>query len=125
MSVSIYYTAKRNTPLTQEETIAIQRIVKENDVGAQVKAYWETGQGYNWETFTIYNPNNPTAVDVIFEGATKLPDNTSDASIIGLEHWLKVLTQIRRAIRNASWHVHVDDTDIPWNEASQAFDMGL
>ncbi|MEM7345496.1 MAG: hypothetical protein AAF485_14740 [Chloroflexota bacterium] len=62
---------------------------------------------------------------MIFEGATKLPNNTPDALMIGLEHWLDVLTQIRRAIVNASWHVHVDDTDVLWDEISQTFGMGV
>ncbi len=125
MSVSIYYTATRNSPLIDIEKTAIERIVLEKDVSAELETYLETGKGFNWETFTIYDLDKPSTENVIFEGATKLPNNTEEAIIVGLEHWLDTLTEIRRVVKGASWHVHVDDTDISWNEDKQAFDKSI
>ena len=123
MSVSIYYTVKRKHPLTNEENLSIQKIISNNDVKEELEHYLKTGQGYNWESFTIY-PKDESG-ETIFEGSTKLPDNSEDAITVGLEHWLNTLTQIRRAIPDTVWYVHLDDLDIPWNSDSQSFDLTL
>ena len=31
-----------------------------------------------------------------------------------LEHWLQCLTEIRLAVTDAEWHVHLDDSDAVW-----------
>ena len=67
-------------------------------------------------------PDAPAEPDVIFEGATGLPDNSEEALWTGLQHWCNALTEIRHALPDAEWHVHVDDHDIPWDPAAQAFD---
>ena len=89
---------------------------------AAIENYLQTGDGYNWESFCIYDPNDPTEPDVVFEGATKLPDNSEDAVWGGLQHWCAALTEIRRIIPDADWDVHVDDHEIQWDEAVGAFD---
>lgn len=123
MSVSIYYTAKRQHHLSAEEKAAIEQIVTSRDVIDELEKYLQTGSGYNWETFCIYDVDSKS--DVIFEGATKLPNNTEDAVLVGLEHWLSTLSLIRRVLSNSEWHVHIDDIDIPWNRATQSFDLSL
>ena len=123
MGISIYYAAKRQHHLSNEEKSAIEQIVSDSDVMAELDNYLQTGLGYNWETFTIYEPDFTS--DTIFDGATKLPDNSEDAILTGLEHWLNTLSLIRHIIPDAAWHVHLDDTDIPWNSATRSFDTGL
>lgn len=44
---------------------------------------------------------------VIFEGATKLPDNSENAVWDGLQHWCSLLSEIRRIIPDADWQVNV------------------
>ncbi len=117
MSVSIYYTAKRSRPINAEEQAQIDRLVDSFLIDDELEAYLRTGEGLNWESFTIYDPATPSQPDVIFEGATKLPDNTDEATWIGLEHWLELLAQLRRALPGATWHVHVDDHDLAWDDA--------
>ena len=118
MSVSIYYTAKRSRPINAEEQAQIDRLVDSFSIDDELEAYLRTGKGLNWESFTIYDPASPSAPGVIFEGATKLPDNTADATWIGLDHWLDLLAQLRRALPDATWRVHVDDHDLAWDDAA-------
>lgn len=118
MSISIYYTATRNVPLTPSERSAVDSLVAGSSVDDQIA----TGTGLNWESFCVYDPANPTTRDAVFEGATKLPDNSEDAVWFGLQHWCKLLTAVRHAITDSDWHVHVDDHDIPWDASACEFD---
>src|SRR4051812_14100795 len=119
MSVSIYYTARRSTPLTSAERTTVSQIVQRYDIGDRLQEYFKTGQGLNWESFSVYDP--PTEPDLIFEGATKLPDNTEMALWEGVQHWSAALSEIRRVLHDAAWHVHVDDHDLVWNETQRMY----
>ncbi|HEY4259500.1 MAG TPA: hypothetical protein VGM98_05055 [Schlesneria sp.] len=118
MSISIYYSARRAKPLTAAERAKISRIKAKYAVEAAIDEYDRTGEGYNWQSFFIYDPSDPTEPDVIFEGATGLPDNSEDAVWDGLQHWCKALTEIRRVLKDANWDVHVDDHEIVWVDGS-------
>lgn len=122
MSISIYYSARRATPLTAAERALISRVEAKYAVEAQITQYNQTGEGYNWESLCIYDANDPTEPNVIFEGATKLPDNSEDAVWDGLQHWCKALTEIRLGLASAAWEVHVDDHEILWVEATNEYD---
>ena len=122
MSISIYYRARRATRLTNDEIATISRLEDKYAVETHIEAYNQTGEGYNWESFCIYDPNDPTEPDVVFEDATKRPDNSEDAVWDGLQHWCKALTEIRQVLADAAWEVHVDDHEIPWVEAANEYD---
>src|SRR4051812_34844377 len=122
MSISIYYSARRSTPLTDAERSRITRLEATYAVETQIDDYNRTGDGYNWESFCIYDPDDPTEPDIIFEGATKLPDNSEHAVWDGLQHWCRALTEIRHVLAGANWDVHVDDHDIPWIDATNEYD---
>lgn len=122
MSISIYYTARRATPLTDGERLAIAEIEAKFSVEDKIRQQESTGNGFNWESFCIYDPARPSESDVIFEGATRLPDNSEDAVWAGLKHWCRALTEIRRNISDAEWDVRVDDHEIPWDESAHEFD---
>jgi hypothetical protein len=122
MSISIYYTAFRDTPLTPEEEEQVAAIGRRFSVDDRIRTYIQTGSGENWESFTVYAKDHLSKAGVIFEGATKLPDNNEEAIWIGVRHWCSALTEIRRSIRNARWRVHVDGHEIAWDEAAQAYD---
>ena len=72
--------------------------------------------GSRWPSFFVYDPADPTSPDVVFEGATELPAHSADAMWAALQHWCKLLTNVRRALADATWQVNVDDVDIPWDE---------
>ncbi|NBV22060.1 MAG: hypothetical protein EBS05_09095 [Proteobacteria bacterium] len=120
MSVSIYYEAKRKQPLTASERAAIEAITQRFSVDDQIESYIRSGQGLNWESFCLYD--EPTAPDIIFEGATKLPDNTQDAMWMGVQHWCAALSEMRRAVPDAAWRVAVDDHKMTWDASTQNYD---
>ena len=84
MSMSIYYTARRTSPLTPEESSAISQIVAEYD--AKTQQFIDNGIGDFWESFCIYDSAQPSGPTVVFEGATQLPDSSEEAVWAGLQH---------------------------------------
>lgn len=104
MSCSIYYTAERNTPLTDAERISLSNIVKKynSEYPFDEKA----------EDFCVYDsvPEN-----VIFEGATKLPDSDIELSFEIAEYWLECLTEITKLLNGCEWTVTLDDDSLVWN----------
>lgn len=122
MSNSIYYIARRGQPLSSDEHAAVDRIRALYSIRDQVERYVGTGRGHNGENLHVYDPAQPSEPGVIFEGATKLPDNSEDALWELLQHWCKLLSEVRRIVRGAEWRVHVDDHDIPWDEEAQEYD---
>jgi len=125
MGISIYYTVKRDTPLSAKEREDIKSVVDAYAVEDRIDQYLATGQGPNWQSFFIYDPSVPTEPGVVFEGATGLPDNSDDAYKMGVEHFRAALSKIRRVISNAQWLVHIDDCTIKWDEQKQQFDPYL
>jgi hypothetical protein len=123
MSISIYYTATRSASLSADERAVIDALIEEFSVDDEIQEYLNTRQGLNWESFCVYDPNDPTEAGVIFEGATKLPDNSDVAIWRGLEHWSRLLSRIRRAVPGARWHVHVDDNDLVWDDSAAEYDL--
>ena len=122
MGISIYYQAKRANAMTESEKDAIDQLCAKYAIEERLKEYFESGKGLNWESFTVFRS---TGGQVIFEGATKLPDNSGDAIWHGVQHWCNLLTEIRWALPHASWSVHVEDHPIAWDEQLQRYDPSL
>jgi hypothetical protein len=121
MSISIYYTARRACRLTEPEQGSINELVARYSIDDLIEEYLRTGVGWNWESFSFYDANEPSELDVILEGSTKLPDNNEEAFWQGLQHWCNLLSEIRRILPNTSWAVQLEDREISWNEATQLF----
>jgi hypothetical protein len=122
MSIAIYYQARRANAITLPEKEAIAELRVKYAIEKQLQKYLEFGEGFNWESFAVYDR---TPGDVIFEGATKLPDNSGDAVWHGVQHWCNLLTEIRKALPHASWSVTVEDHPIPWDEQLQRYEPSL
>ena len=120
MSISIYFEARRPTPLTAEEEKAIRAVESRYSVAKQVEKYLTSGSGLNWEDFSRLRSEEEGA---LFWGAIKLPDNSEDATWTGVRHWAAALAEIRNALPGTTWHVHVDDHDLQWNEQAQNYDL--
>lgn len=120
MSVSIYYEAKRATPLSPAEKQKVSELVEKFSVDKYIENYLETGEELNWESFSFYE--EPCDPGIILNGSTSLPDNTPEATWTGIQHWCAALTEIRRVLKNADWVVQVDDHEIGWNDSKQMFD---
>ncbi|TDC63541.1 hypothetical protein E1200_22075 [Actinomadura sp. GC306] len=110
MSVSLYYSAIRPTPLTDGETAAVDRIVA---------AHMESFPYEYEETLYLYE-NGAGEPDEIVAGSTKMPTDF-DRVVPVLDHVLSSLTQMRRSLPGAEWRVHLDDLDIPWDETDGYF----
>lgn len=110
MGVSIYYTCERAQKLTSNEEQEVTMIIDQYNAEFALQ---DVG-----ETFYVYDLDEAEPT-VIFSGATKLPfsDDFED-TVDALLHWLACLTNIRRSISGGDWHVHLDDTDAIWSEAS-------
>jgi hypothetical protein len=103
MSVSLYYSAKRNAPLTSAEN-------------AQIFALTETfNQAFPYkdeeETLSFYQSPAP---EYRLEGSTKLPTEDESRIIECVNYWLHALTQIRHALPDAEWDVSIDESTALW-----------
>lgn len=122
MSLSIYYSARRPTPLSDEEQVEIDKVLARYCVDSRVKRFAETGEGLNWQPFGIAPSNDYSAADVVFEGSTPLPDNTEEAFSQGVTHWCNALSALRRVIQKAMWSVRVEDQEIAWDYQHDRYD---
>ena len=122
MGVSIYYTANRKDPLSAAERSAIDAAIARHPLAALLDECGVPESEFNGEDFCVYPVDADTEPGVVFEGATKLPLCSEDALWAAVQHWCRLLSETRRVVTGAAWHVHIDDHDIPWVEESQAFD---
>lgn len=120
MSTSIFYSAVRAHDLTETERQAVAAIKWKYSVNDQIEEYLRTGSGPNWSSFIFYD--HDLSSGAIIEGTTELPDNSEEAIWIGLQHWCKALSELRRLIPDADWHVHVEDHNIDWDDTRQEYD---
>jgi hypothetical protein len=122
MALSMYYSARRPTPLSAEEQAEIQKVLARYCVDSRVKRFAETGEGLNWQPFGVSAPSDNSAADVVFEGSTPLPDNTEDAFAAGVLHWCNALSALRQIIQKALWSVRVEDQEIAWDYQNDRYD---
>ncbi|MET9916267.1 hypothetical protein ABZZ04_04185 [Streptomyces sp. NPDC006435] len=106
MSVSIYYSARRAAPLTEAESAAVERVVT-----TRAKSFPYDDE----ESLYLYDLDDDGRGDELLTGSTKLPTDP-DRWLPVTAHVLDSVTELRRAVEGAEWHVHLDDTDIPWDE---------
>ena len=105
MSVSLYYTAKRDYPISKQEQEACQKVVEHYIT--------EYPLGDIYESFCVYDLNEPSEENVIFEGATKLPFNKGKDHFIKVhDYWANCLQEIIYLLPDAQWDIHIDDTDV-------------
>ncbi|MFH8518268.1 hypothetical protein ACH4CE_24905 [Streptomyces gelaticus] len=104
MSVSIYYGARRAQPLTDTESAAVERVVAE-----RAKSFPYDDE----ESLYLYGGDDED--DEILAGSTKLPGDPGRWLPV-TAHVLDSVTELRRTVGGAEWHVHVDDSDVPWDE---------
>jgi hypothetical protein len=122
MGFSIDYSARRPTPLSDQEQEEVRKVLARYCVDSRVKRHAETGEGLNWQPFGVADPKDFSAADVVFEGSTQLPDNTDDAFSAGVVHWCNALSALRRIIHKAMWSVRVEDQEIHWDYQHDHYD---
>lgn len=104
MSMSIYYTAKRNCPLNNEEKRVVQTIVD--------KYCSEFPLKNKHEDFCLYSEPFDEQ-DTVLDGATTIPMNMKIFYDVIL-YWLKCLSELTEFLSDCEWNVHLDDVDLIW-----------
>lgn len=125
MSISIYYTALSDAPLTPEQNARATAIAGHFSVDRAIEDYLAGGQGLNWSSFELsVNAGHDTVLDryTVLSGSTVLPDNAENATWVGVQHWCRCLSQLRSALPECDWHVAVEDHAIEWDSALSAYD---
>lgn len=128
MSVSLYYSAHRDTPLRDAERTDLERIVDEG--GGALIAYarlmlpeWvRDGEVTDpaMEPGLLFEPLTPYSVGEkpgeLFSGASKITRSCvgEEPMSAQLDHYLAALARLRDRFPDAEWHVHVDDMTLPW-----------
>lgn len=105
MAFTLYYTARRNEPATEQELKQCMEIV--NDYCADYPYDKKV------EDFGVYSENEE---NVIFSGATKLPGNRPKFMFEVSNYWLDCLTDITEVLENCEWDVTMDDVDLIYDE---------
>ncbi|MEE1737561.1 hypothetical protein [Streptomyces sp. BE147] len=105
MSVSLYYSARRDTPLSPAESDAVQRIVTAR--GATYPYDDEEG-------LYLYEPGEDDP-DEVLAGCTKFTNDPA-RYLPQIRHLLGSMTELRRAVPDAEWRVAIDDSEIEWEE---------
>ena len=105
MSVSIYYTAKRNSPLNAEENAAVHTIAE--------RYCTEYPYGDMYEDFCLYEAPFDEG-DTVLQGATAVPAESNEVYEIIL-YWLDCLTDITCSLTDCTWQVNLDDVQIVWD----------
>lgn len=105
MSVSLYYTAQRAYPISEQEKSAYQKVVE--------RYISEYPLGDIYESFCVYDLQDDFTENVIFTGSTKLPlDEGEEHCFKVLDYWADCLQEIIDLLPDAQWDIHVDDADI-------------
>ncbi|MFJ8924646.1 hypothetical protein ACIREK_34825 [Streptomyces sp. NPDC102415] len=105
MSVSLYYSATRAMPLTDAERAAVERIAA---------AHMESFPYEDEESLYLYDSDD-SRPDEAVAGSTKMPFDPGRVLVV-LDHVLGSVSELRRALPEAEWRVHMDDLDVPWDE---------
>ncbi|MFJ4187190.1 hypothetical protein [Kitasatospora sp. NPDC089509] len=105
MSISLYYRASRAAAITPAETAAVERIV-----AAHRSSFpYEDEDGLH-----LYDTAGGEPEEVV-AGSTRIPLDPARVLPV-IAQVLSSVTELRRALPGADWHVHLDDLDLPWDE---------
>ena len=105
MGISIYYDAVREYKLTDEENSIIETIIEKYNSKKDKKS----------EDFCVYD-YDPEDPKIIFNGSTGLPMNNPMRTVKSCIFWAECLTEIRKVVKNTTWCVQLDDTELKWDE---------
>ncbi|MGW6394692.1 hypothetical protein ACWFR1_30235 [Streptomyces sp. NPDC055103] len=106
MSVSLYYSARRTTPMTDAESASVARVVA---------AHMASFPYEDEESLYLYDTAPPECEELV-AGSTKMPHKPGRLLPV-IAHVLDSVTALRRTLPGAEWRVHLDDLDVPWDEA--------
>ena len=124
MNLFFYCTARRKTPLSEEEREEILRLEAKYSVESRIKRFQETGQGINWRPWQFLPPEQFSASDTLLEGSAELPCESEESLATAITHWCNFATALRREIGKALWEVRVGDREIKHDYRNDRYDPG-
>ncbi|UZN03621.1 hypothetical protein [Cellulomonas sp. S1-8] len=101
MAVRLHYSATRSLALSPDEIAVARGLVAAHNAAFPFEA----------ELLTLSHPG-----DGALHGTTTLPAQDPFATLLGLAHWCRALTEVRRALPGTSWQVGVDGDPVPWDD---------
>ncbi|HEX7306199.1 hypothetical protein [Lentzea sp.] len=104
MGVSLYYTARRATPLTDAERASVGQVADTFNANAPFSD--------EEEGLYLYDDLEPGKV---LDGSTKMPFE-EDRVVPSLAHWLAAVTALRNVVPDADWTLTLDDLEIEWDD---------
>lgn len=105
MSVSLYYSISQKTPFSAEERHALDSVMDEAYSAATVEL----------ETLGFWGDTSGPQTEL--QGSSKLIVDDPIEIMEWVAYLLNTLTQMRRLLPDADWQVHIDDLDVPWDDA--------
>jgi hypothetical protein len=144
VSMSLYYTAERKTPLTDAEQAEVNRLVAEYpwqkcidprppvaDDDLAVARHSDDdpeslrdqgneedlGEPFEFYPSGLPDPDDP---DIILDGAVKPPTNPRDF-VNAVNYWCELLAKVRVAVPGADWVVSLEDSEISWDDDHQCY----
>lgn len=138
MGVSIYYTARRERPLSTDERHEVTKIATEEtreliaQLNQNLPNWQEEGIVPSYigsaeeicEGLVLYDFDTSGEPEVILEGASKLSHGQcgNEPMIAQLEYYATfALGRLRQVLPDADWHVHVDDMPLHWANGQYSF----
>ncbi|WP_131097909.1 hypothetical protein [Streptomonospora litoralis] len=130
MGVSIYYSAERERALTGEEQATVDEIATRcnralaDDLRERLPDWHADGEvppelddpAYLSEGLHFYKP--PLEPGEVLAGSSKLSHGACglEHCFVQVHHFAEALAELRRRLSGAVWRVHIDGTDLPWDE---------
>ena len=113
MGTSLFYVARRPSPLSNAEQRAIIMLIREFSVEDQIKEYLATGVGFSGESFNWSFKGSDQA---IFTGSVGLPNIGVQDMVDGANHWGQLLGRVRsEVLPDAEWEVRIENEPMLWN----------
>jgi hypothetical protein len=133
VGVSLYYSARRERGLSDDERHRIAEIVAEEnrdlrgELNMKLPRWKADGTVPSWVTdaneicegLSLHEPDTPTDDAVILEGSSKVShmDCGTEPMSMQLAHYAQFsLGRLRSAIPDAEWDVHIDGQMLSWDE---------
>ena len=116
MSMDIYYTARRKTPLSAEEETKIHEIMDKYWKKYPRKEEYEGPGTFGWseeDGDAIYSGNLRVPLEFMSSDAE---DENYKVMKEFMDYWLKFLSDITRVLSDAEWDAQFEDLPLIWEE---------
>jgi hypothetical protein len=140
MSIDIYFSARRTSPLTPAEQSTLHDVIERANAGRRAEwcaAYDDPKypdpnvDRYGRFTFgdvdhpwydTVVFPPSGDRTPYLFSGSVQMPlVDRWDIVLPLLEHWCDAFSEVRESVDAESWHASMDDFEFDWDCRRQRY----